>query len=416
MDDEPRHRNSVASQESSRKASMRRSNSTLPTELPTLPMELVNEEILLRLPVKSLLRFKAVNREWGGLISSSDFAKAHFDSRYPHTHRVRLEGLPPPPVPIERIDELAAPFIGFDMSAPLFDEASLLRIPLPNFKSFEWGTCRGFVGWTDWDDEVVIILNPATGNRRRIAWVYADHHQPRRPPAGKISLVRDKVLRGIGYDDIQEDYLIIQVECHIPRVNVFSLATNSSGYILDFGVGIGGYEPLGDDYAVGVFANKGLHWLVRKTDTNQIIILFFHLPSRTLTETEVPTFMQVEEGGVRGNKKYFLSLIGSSLGLVYESGQGPRGCAKIWVMDNANAWIELVNLPLQDYNWNFIPLCVTTNGSILGSHRDGLLMKFCDEGAQLETRQWGRSYDLLTHYGIYKESLLSLPGRDVARI
>lgn len=62
---------------------------------PTLPTELVNEEILLRLLVKSLLRFKAVNREWRDLISSLDFAKAHFNSRYPHTDQVRLEVIHP---------------------------------------------------------------------------------------------------------------------------------------------------------------------------------------------------------------------------------------------------------------------------------------------------------------------------------
>lgn len=122
---------------------------------------------------------------------------------------------------------------------------------------------------------------------------------------------------------------------------------------------------------------------MKKTDTNQIIILSFHLPSRTLTETDVPTCMHVEEGGVQENKKYFLSLIGSSLGLVYESGRGRRGWDKIWVMDKANAWIELVNLHLHNYNWNFIPLYITTNGSILGSNRGGLLIKFCDQGAFL---------------------------------
>lgn len=48
-----------------------------------LPMELVTE-VLARLPVKSLLRFRCVWKAWCCLISSPDFASLHL-SRY-HNH------------------------------------------------------------------------------------------------------------------------------------------------------------------------------------------------------------------------------------------------------------------------------------------------------------------------------------------
>lgn len=45
-------------------------------DLQQLP-QVIEHDILLRLPVKSLIRFKLVTKEWCCLISSEDFVKAH---------------------------------------------------------------------------------------------------------------------------------------------------------------------------------------------------------------------------------------------------------------------------------------------------------------------------------------------------
>jgi len=55
-----------------------------------LPHELIIE-ILLRLPVKSLIRFKCVSKSWFCLISDPHFANSHFQLTAPtHTHRILL--------------------------------------------------------------------------------------------------------------------------------------------------------------------------------------------------------------------------------------------------------------------------------------------------------------------------------------
>ncbi|CAA0829134.1 Unknown protein [Striga hermonthica] len=50
----------------------------LPDEHPRLPLDIA-ENILCRLPVKTLKRFRAVEKSWRALIDSESFAKAHFD-------------------------------------------------------------------------------------------------------------------------------------------------------------------------------------------------------------------------------------------------------------------------------------------------------------------------------------------------
>ena len=55
------------------------------------PQDIV-EEILLRLPVKSLVRFTLVSTSWGSLISSSPFVKLHFQ-RASKDPRIRTQNL-----------------------------------------------------------------------------------------------------------------------------------------------------------------------------------------------------------------------------------------------------------------------------------------------------------------------------------
>jgi len=59
-------------------------SSTEKPPLPTLPFDLV-QDILYRLPVKSLAQFKSVSKSWKSLISDSKFTKKHFRvSTTPH--------------------------------------------------------------------------------------------------------------------------------------------------------------------------------------------------------------------------------------------------------------------------------------------------------------------------------------------
>ncbi|RHN63709.1 putative F-box domain-containing protein [Medicago truncatula] len=54
------------------------------TTLPHMPNELMIQ-ILLRLPVKSLIRFKSVCKSWFSLVSDTHFAYSHFNFPPQHT-------------------------------------------------------------------------------------------------------------------------------------------------------------------------------------------------------------------------------------------------------------------------------------------------------------------------------------------
>ena len=81
---------SIANRTRSKKCLRRHSQGTIYDPnilLPFLPEELI-VEIILRLPVRSLLQFKCVCKTWKTLISNPQFAKRHLLSSTPHLQLV----------------------------------------------------------------------------------------------------------------------------------------------------------------------------------------------------------------------------------------------------------------------------------------------------------------------------------------
>ncbi|XP_061372586.1 F-box/kelch-repeat protein At3g23880-like [Gastrolobium bilobum] len=327
----------------------------------TLPNELI-EEILLKLPVRSLLRFKCVCKSWLTLISNSKFAKSHYDIAAAPTHRLLVqpnnEG-----------------YLGsIDIEAPLHDHSAQVYLTGPKssspFTSPEclrlWGSCRGFILLRYLYN--LILWNPATGSQKSIP-CYHDYSGYK------------KFLYGFGYDASRDDYLVItgvglkNVGTHMCS---FSLKTNSWNKIegLDFP-----YLDHGGKSRCGLLLNGALHWMAvsHKFDS---VILSFDLKERSLSEIPLPLEFT--------NESLFeiccLVVIEGCLSLCSPAGQ--NGALVCWVMKEYKVQSSWTMSIFKSNCYTGcdppLPICFTEGGGIVGSFASGKLMKLDDKRELLE--------------------------------
>ncbi|MED6209943.1 hypothetical protein PIB30_059466 [Stylosanthes scabra] len=126
------------------------------------------EKILLFLPVKSLIRFKCVSKQWLSLISDSRFAKLHYDTAdaAPTNYNTRLLYLN------NKVSKARC----IDLEASILSDYALqLPISCRYFPLTILGSCRGFILLrTHIDGTDLILWNPATGSHKAVPYPVAD--------------------------------------------------------------------------------------------------------------------------------------------------------------------------------------------------------------------------------------------------
>ncbi|XVF62744.1 hypothetical protein PTKIN_Ptkin09bG0032800 [Pterospermum kingtungense] len=219
---------------------------------PYLPQDMV-EEILLRLPVKSLLRFTLVSKPWGCLISSSLFSKLHLQLAK-EDPRIRTQNLL-----ILGLDrDLKLPE---DCGTLLSEEAALVSLDFPAREPHQHveilGSCNGLVALISVMNLSVtknlFIWNPSTRDYKKLP----EHRLP-----SVYSLHR--YFYGLGYDSTSDDYKLLfgrEASPNFPIINsaIFSLRKNSWRTIEN--------PPSHHNYGhtqPGVFVNGALHWPIRE--------------------------------------------------------------------------------------------------------------------------------------------------------
>ncbi|PHT85374.1 hypothetical protein T459_07480 [Capsicum annuum] len=159
--------------------------------LPILPPELITE-ILVRLPVKSLLKFKSVSKSWLALILSPDFIKNHLnlsannkDNTY---HRIILSNSHPPR------DPKVCPLRSL-LDGDFVTEAYDFDYPMKNTTSCFWtvGSVNGLI-CLEVVDIGLCIWNPTIRKYKTLA----DH--------GTELNDDDTCSYGFGYDEVHDDY------------------------------------------------------------------------------------------------------------------------------------------------------------------------------------------------------------------
>lgn len=150
-------------------------------------------EILLRLPVKSVLSFKSVCKSWFCLIFNPKFAKFHFELAAAPTHRVFVwcSNAAPEVTPIEIETILHNDSVEVVSSTPL-------PSPSPDFM----GSCRGFILLTN------IVMVKSNCYFDFVVWNPSTCHRIHK------RIVNECIhpYCDIGYDSSTDDYLVVIVK------------------------------------------------------------------------------------------------------------------------------------------------------------------------------------------------------------
>ncbi|XP_060178710.1 F-box/kelch-repeat protein At3g23880-like isoform X2 [Lycium barbarum] len=318
--------------------------------MPNLPTELITE-ILLKLPVKSLLKFRSVSKSWLSLISSPDFVKTHLllsASNKDYTHHGLMfkfastsdRGIKDCSLSALLCDSVTE---AFDLDYP----GKYYPNDYPRFVGSVNGLiCLAINRFMGLDD--LFLWNPSIRKYKKL-------------PSCRLNQSRcyheqalDGFNFGFAYDEFQDDYKVVGIFpisgkirlCRI-EVQIYSLKSNSWRRIDDFQ----GRELLN---APAKCVNGKLHWLDKQRN-----IISIDLADEKWAEVERP----YSEGC--GYVK--LGVFGSDLAVLCNYG---RTHVDVWVMTEygvKESWTKMftVKFPNDSMGIFYPPILMSNEGEIL---------------------------------------------------
>lgn len=366
-------------------------------EKQSLPVELTRE-ILLRLPVRSVLRFKCVCKSWYSLISAPQFGISHHDLAASPSHRLLIKSKD-------------FHFQTIDIDARLFKQSiavHFLCLPPPPLRpsddfSYKYGllgSCRGLVLLYYQGD--LILWNPTIGVHKRFPNFECD--------------IADEFLHAFVYDTSTTNYCLIliamdesQSDERRAEILIFSFKTALCVPVKSFSFP---FKCMGDKFSAGVLFSGAVHWLVFTQDEDLPVIIAFDMIHNRLSE--IPLFDHFTSQRYR---LYSFGVMGECLSVCC-SVRG-RTNAEIWMMKEykvQSSWTQCVVVPFYNFlNDHFCPICTTKNGEIFGSNSGGRLEKRNHKGELLEFLNFGGGGELFCfnlQSAVYRESLLSPNNED----
>ncbi|KAL6563134.1 hypothetical protein OROHE_005721 [Orobanche hederae] len=286
-----------------------------------LPQEILEEEILSRLAVKSLLRFRCVSKSWRSLIESDRFIKNHYRKSTMNTslahHRVIFNW--------RRFGETKQ----YSLQSMLDQERTH---PYPFDEETDNKTITGDASVIGYCNGVFCLVNIF---RRYFLWnpgTKTFFKLPKIPPTDLLPCLWLK--RGFGWDETTCAYKVFALSSDADLNNkrvarVYSSKMNSWA-IVDHGT-------LFVHNGVGFYARGNLHWVTKSGDR----IECFDLKSETFGEIEMPS-------GGRGDGLDSLRL-GEVKGCLSMVRELEGGGLDVWVMKEhgvKESWQKLIH-----YNW-----------------------------------------------------------------
>ncbi|KAL2333126.1 hypothetical protein Fmac_014339 [Flemingia macrophylla] len=349
------------------------SNTT--NESPLLPDDLITE-ILLRVPVRSLLRWGLVCKSWETLISNPQFVKQHYLATSTNmTHQ-----------------QLICPILGEPFKMASCSVEHIFRYPPTPFNV----TCF------DMGDKFHIL-----GSCHGLLWLFSVGLRYMKLCNLTMGTITSKTFpspilrysatfRGFGYDHLNDKYklfLVVDSETETsafgtnaeenPRkmTNIFTFGTNAKAsswkVIQDFPCDA---DAASDFYGKFVSGTGTLNWLVEKKESD--VILSFDLASETYGEVLLPD-------GV-GNMITIpqLVILSNCLGVSFFDSE--KDHLVLWQMKEygvQHSWTRLMVIPYfrltlsphhEDYNLNWfdfvVPLCISEDGVLMLKTKSKLVL------------------------------------------
>ncbi|KAG8363759.1 hypothetical protein BUALT_Bualt19G0055800 [Buddleja alternifolia] len=336
---------------------------------PDVPEEIIIE-ILLRLPVESLLKFRCVSKLWCFLISSHQFAKAHINfstknNIYAHDRLVFGSRLYPMDLYSCFLhsafeDTLYTGYIYPETDENLHVDRVWIDYPLYESDDLIWlvGSCNGLI-CVSLSVSTLILWNPITRKSKVL------------PESGTDLNFFDYcgITYGFGFDELHDDYKVVEFfsfDRHLGeleiQVKVYSLRTNSWKILSNW--------PGGDTFGgSGKFLNGAIHWSVTHIDEWGWAIITHDLATDTFTELPLP---DIDDDDVRVEIK----VLGGCLSVCCEHST----YMDVWVMKEygvKSSWTKVVRIPFYvDLEENeFVrpsPLFLMRDGKILINYGSNL--------------------------------------------
>ncbi|CAI8619571.1 unnamed protein product [Vicia faba] len=313
-----------------------------------LPEELI-VEILLRLPVRSLVQFKCICKSWKTLISDPKFVKRHLQISSAEPNLIHLF-----------FSQLSEPqkIVSYPLK-PLFQNIlpPVNSSGMMKMKNQYWiiGSCNGLLCMYNRYHHCVKLRNPSI--------MFKSNKSPR-----AVSFEWMNILYGFGFDRVNDKYKVLLVVRNKNDPNqiltrVYTFGLDSWKTIPNFQI-----TPTGPFSLLGKFVSGNLNWIAKKrvvsVSSSQIVILIlsFDLEKETCKELLLP---QHDGDKVYGHTLYVLS---NCLGVCYETNKTHW---VVWLMKEygvVESWTKFMIIPLDKFNKPpaiVIPVFVLENGAVL---------------------------------------------------
>lgn len=348
--------------------------------------EEIIEEILLRLPVKSLLRFRCVCKAWCTLISQPQFTRAHLCRQ--RTHPITQILVPP------SVDSQPNDGFSVDLEFPLGLSSSKGSTAILDSCHGLLCLVDGFYGFhIHQPPHELVLWNPSTRQSNHLPF----------PSFVNYS----SCLYGFGYDSYSDDYKIVRVfslsATHRTGIDVFSLKTNNWRRVQATHSSVIEYE-------LATFFKGSVHWLARRPNGagKRCVIVAFSFREEKVQEMELPS------------KSVFFGLrvLGECL-CVAGLCSYDLDSDEMWVMEEygkKESWKRLITFPYgtgDDSNGHFPRvLRFLENGPLLVVHAEKLVL--CDPKENtwknITTYKWTKFLQL--DVALYVETLVSPYGKN----